>query len=41
MPYDHNKQFRAPIIRGKSLTDLDELLMLYAEIISEISILIF
>ncbi len=37
MTYNHNSQFRAIIVRSKSLTDLDNLLIVYAEIISEIT----
>ena len=36
MPYDHSKQYRCPIVRGKALTDLDDLLPTYAHIIQEI-----
>tara|TARA_Y100001934_G_scaffold250389_1_gene312646 strand:- start:1757 stop:3115 length:1359 start_codon:yes stop_codon:yes gene_type:complete len=37
MTYDHASQYRAVIVRSKSLTDLDNLLMVYAEILNEIS----
>lgn len=36
MPFDHTKQYRATIIRGKAKSDLDNLLPAYANIISEI-----
>ena len=37
MPYDHQNQFRAPIVRGKALSDLDNLLPLYSNIIQQIT----
>ena len=37
MAYDHTKQYRAIIVRGKALGDLDDLLPLYASIIAEIA----
>ncbi len=36
MTYDHSKQYRCVIVRGKALTDLDNLLPAYANILSEI-----
>lgn len=36
MPYDYSKQYRCAIIRGKALTDLDNLLAAYAGILQEI-----
>jgi len=36
MTYDHSKQFRSTIVRGKALTELDDLLPAYASIISQI-----
>lgn len=36
MPYDHTRQHRCPIVRGKALTDLDDLLPAYANILQEI-----
>ncbi|MDC1020215.1 DUF3883 domain-containing protein [Alphaproteobacteria bacterium] len=36
MTYNHRNQYRAVIVRGKALSDLDDLLMLYANIISDI-----
>jgi len=34
--YDHSKQFRCTIIRGKSQSEMDDLLPAYAKVISEI-----
>jgi hypothetical protein len=36
MVYDHNKQYRCHIVRGKALSDLDNLLPAYANILAEI-----
>ncbi len=36
MSYDHKKQYRALIIRGKAITDLDNLLPAYANILKQI-----
>lgn len=34
--YDHNKQYRCTIIRGKSKKEMDDLLPAYASVIDEI-----
>lgn len=34
--YDHFKQFRCPIIRGKSQREIDDMLPLYAQIIKRL-----
>ncbi len=36
MSYNHRKQYRCPIVRGKAIGELDDLLPAYAQIISEI-----
>lgn len=36
MPYDHTNQYRCTIVRGKALTELDDLLPAYASIVQEI-----
>ena len=36
MPYDHTKQYRCTIVRGKAYKDLDNLLIIYASIVNEI-----
>ena len=34
--YDHTKQYRCDIIRGKTLKDMDDLLSAYAKVIDEV-----
>lgn len=36
MAYDHSRQYRCPIVRGKALTDLDNLISSYANILLDI-----